>query len=125
MLHRLAGLGRITALTIALMALMPTACSDGPITAPSPPPPPPVPLAIAPANALVAVGGTMQFLVRPDSRAAEVVWSTSDPTVAEVSPTGFLTARRIGLARIKVRAGSDSAVAQVLVSAAKCLFGCR
>ena len=122
MLHRLAGFGRTAVLTGALVTLMPTGCSEDPVAVPPPPPPPA--LAIAPANALLSVGGTMQLLVRPDSRAAEVVWSTSDPAIAEVSPTGFLTARRIGKARIVVSAGSDRAEASVLVTTAKCLFRC-
>ena len=122
MLHRLAGLGRPKFLTVALAALVAVGCADNGIV--SPPPPPPNELTIAPASVLLAEGGTMQLLVRPDRRAAVVTWSTSDPRVAEVSSTGLVTGHRLGSAQVIAHAGSETATARVVVGLARCLLRC-
>ncbi len=124
MLPRFVGFGRASFLGLALATLAAVGCSDNDPNGPPPPPPPPPPLAIAPNSVVLAVGGGMQLVVSPNGRASEVVWSTSDPAVAEVSSTGFVTARRFGSAQINGRAGSDIATARIVVSALKCLLRC-
>ena len=122
MLPRFVGSGRRTFLGLTFATLMTAGCSgDGPTTVPPPPPPP---LAIAPNSVVLAVGGGMQLVVSPNGRASEVVWSTSDPAVAEVSSTGFVTAHRLGSAQITGRAGPDIATARIVVNAVRCLLRC-
>ena len=120
MVPRFVGFGRASVLGLALATLAAGGCSEN-----DPRPPLPTPtLAIAPNSVVLGVGGGIQFVVSPNGRASEVVWSTGDPTVAEVSAIGFVTARQVGTAQITARAGSETATARVVVSGARCLLRC-
>ncbi len=78
---------------------------------------------IAPTTASLQVGGRTQLSVtardahdRP-IQGRRVEWRSSDPTVAMVSPDGFVTAARVGQASITALIESQSASASVTVGA--------
>lgn len=57
-------------------------------------------ITVSPKTATVAIGATKQL-----SRTVTVVWASSDTSIATVSQTGLVTARKPGTASITVSAG--------------------
>ena len=77
---------------------------------------------VAPATSAVDLGGTQQFsaTVRNSAGAvlsnASVTWSSSNPAVATVTPTGLVTGVARGLAQIRASFGNDTGRAAVNVA---------
>lgn len=67
------------------------------------------PLVISPSRVQLLVGGTFQFNTNaPPSIRSQVQWSSSQSTVATVSPSGFVTAVAVGSATITARYAFDT-----------------
>ena len=81
----------------------------------------PAEIHVYPANAMVTVGGTVQFEVAvfgPDEEAiedAEVVWTVADETYGTISEDGLFTASAIGATEVTAAVGEISATADVTV----------
>lgn len=77
---------------------------------------------IAAHSATVATGSTLQLSAAVMTRGgtasnSAVAWSSADPAVASVTPTGLVSALAVGPARIVARAGSGADTAQLTVLA--------
>ena len=88
----------------ALLAL--AGCFGGTETSPIgeiPPPPPPAPVSVSmgPADAVVAVGGSLRYQAISTSTVAGWEWSVQDPARATVSTSGLLTAQAVGASRVQ------------------------
>ena len=88
----------------ALLGL--TGCFGGTETSPLgeiPPPPPPAPITVSmgPADAVLAVGGGLQYQAVSTSTVAGWDWSVLDPTRATVSTGGLLTGQAAGTSRVQ------------------------
>jgi Bacterial Ig-like domain (group 2) len=108
--------------TLALLAwlLVGAACDDLDWGVAGPPPdiPSDPALAVEPSNIDLVVGGTAQLTGRfRGSRTLlqDLIWTSSDPEVAAVSPNGMVTARGEGVATITATDGKKNAVAEVTV----------
>lgn len=117
--------GVVRALRAGSTTIQATAGGVGAIAAVSVTGPSSVParLDVAPSRADLQVGGTQQFygLARDNAGIAlpdAPTWSSADPTIATVSPSGLVTALRVGSTTVTARTGQVSAVALVTVSAA-------
>ena len=90
------------------------ACSE-----PTPPTTPPYqqPLVITPATETIQVPRTLEALATGGNGATS--WASSDESVADVSPSGLVTARFPGDVVITVRRGSQSATLSLTVTAAR------
>ena len=90
---------------------------DGPIT------PANIPVSsvtLSKTSAELIIGNTLQLTatVSPSNATDKsVTWTSSNSTVASVSPTGLVTAKAIGSAVITVKAGSKSGTCAVTVTA--------
>ena len=82
-------------------------------------------IAISPAAPVVSLGGTQQLSavgVLSDKSTQDltstVTWSSSDPTIADVSSTGLATPKSLGTTTITATSDSVSATAQLTVTTA-------
>ena len=79
-------------------------------------------ITVTPPSALLPVGGSITLDATVTNKAGEpvdtlaVFWSSSDTTIATVSPDGVVTGRRAGEVRIAATSFGRSAVATVRVS---------
>ena len=77
---------------------------------------------VTPSKAEIPVGGTvvLEAVVRDpqgnELRGAEVFWSTSDPDLAVVSPSGVVQAKHVGTVKIAASASGSSDVATIVVA---------
>ena len=81
-------------------------CFGGTETSPLgeiPPPPPPAPITVSmgPADAVLAVGGALQYQAVSTSTVAGWDWSVLDPTRATISTSGRLTGQAAGTSRVQ------------------------
>ncbi|NNG15731.1 MAG: hypothetical protein HKM89_04560, partial [Gemmatimonadales bacterium] len=78
---------------------------------------------LAPTTLLLRNGQTRQFSATPLTSCnnpvsdASVTWSSADPTIASVSPTGLVTAVRPGVTSVTAHSEGKSAAAAVTVTA--------
>jgi alpha-amylase len=102
---------------IPLLLIAAGGCAE-PVTQPTRPDLPIERSAIEPAAAVIPIGGSVQLRATFAAAALPlgIVWSSSDPTVAEVSMTGLVRARAQGTATILAKAGQVSAQASVRVT---------
>jgi serine/threonine-protein kinase len=124
--------GTVTAIgagNARLVARSDTVTAEILVTVSAPPsprrsPPPPASVAtveISPETATLTPGQTARF--QPtllDARGGAlagrtVTWTSTDPAVASVDPTGLVTARRVGTVTIRARSGSQAGTATVTV----------
>ena len=115
----------IPMLVLLTVAGWAAACGDGAMEPPTPDPPRATTLTVTPATAgLTALGETVRLAteVRDQNGQAmagtAVTWSSGDPTVATVDPTGLVTAAGNGTATITATSGSASGSATVTVAQA-------
>jgi hypothetical protein len=102
-------------------------CFGGTETSPLgeiPPPPPPAPITVSmgPADAVIAVGGALQYQAISSSTVAGWDWTVLDPTRATVSASGRLTGQAAGSSRVRAcatNAPSICGVADFTVVAAR------
>jgi hypothetical protein len=88
---------------------------------PPPPPPPPITISMGPADAVIAIGGALQYQAISTSTVAGWEWSVLDPTRATISTSGRLTGQAAGTSRVQAcatNAPSVCAVADFTVVAA-------
>lgn len=109
-------------LMLLMVAALAAGCADG-STLPTGVPWPVVSVTVAPASISLAVGGSSTVAAEPRDQAgaavagAPVVWSSSDTTVATVSPAGVVNARRAGVATIRATSVGRSGTVAVTVTA--------
>lgn len=105
------------AVVLALSSL--TACFGGitgdTTTAPPPPPTPfPVTVSMGPVDAVLSVGGTLQFQAVSSAVAAGWDWSVSDPARASVTSEGIVLARQPGSVTISACATNSPSICGVV-----------
>ncbi|CAN5389029.1 hypothetical protein BH09GEM1_BH09GEM1_38870 [soil metagenome] len=85
----------------------------------------PIPIAkvvVSPASGSVVVGQTFTYVAQPQSATGAVLpgrvvaWSSSDTTIASVSPSGAATAKRVGVATITATSEGVSGTGTLTVS---------
>jgi len=110
--------------TGACLALSVLIGCDESITNPQPTPPPPLPPLVSIQPQLVRLEGSethqLEATVAAELSGVEITWSSTNPAVADVSPTGLVVAGQAGSALITVQVGTASATAIVMVGR---LFG--
>ena len=122
---------------IAIAASMVTSCGRDATTVDPPPPEPPRPVAISvsPASfSFASIGDTASFTARvTDQTGAEfsatVTWTSENPEVFTVAPSGLVTAVGNGTGTVRASFQELTATAQVtvrqVVAAVACLTGAR
>jgi len=80
---------------------------------PPPPPPPPISVSMGPADAVIAVGGSLQYQAVSTSTVAGWEWSVLDPTLATISTSGRLTGQAAGTSRVRACATNAPSVCGV------------
>ena len=93
-------------------------CFGGTETSPLgeiPPPPPPAPITVSmgPADAVIAVGGALQYQAISTSTVAGWEWSVLDPTRATISTSGRLTGQAAGASRVQACATNAPSICGV------------
>jgi hypothetical protein len=106
--------------TILLSAAALMACSDAPTESNNVAiPPSDETVTIAPNPVSIQVGQTIALKAHGLGPGIVVVWSSDDPSVAEVAVGGFLRGINPGATYVTARAGTASAAAQVIVGRAR------
>lgn len=108
-------------LTLALAALVLAACSDSPTEAGPAIPGSTETLDIAPNPVHVGVGEIVALRLTGLGPNLLVVWSSDDPSVADVAAGGFVRGINPGATTITAKAAAFSASALVIVSAPESL----